>query len=115
MYHVLLILTDGKINDHEETRNLVVECSKYPLSIIIVGVGNSSDFGEMVYLDGDINPVRNSLGVLASRDIVQFVEFNKMGKGANIGLLAEHVLMEIPDQILGYMSANNTLPTPSFS
>jgi hypothetical protein len=52
MYHILLILTDGQINDMPATRDLIVECSDYPLSIIIVGIGNA-DFSNMVQLDGD--------------------------------------------------------------
>jgi hypothetical protein len=75
MYHILLILTDGEIHDMPATKDLVVECSKYPLSIIIVGIGNA-DFGNMRELDGDDVVLRNSRGEKASRDIVQFVEFN---------------------------------------
>jgi Copine len=41
MYHILLILTDGVIHDMPKTKDLIVECSKYPLSIIIVGIGNA--------------------------------------------------------------------------
>ncbi len=39
MYHILLLLTDGVIHDMSQTKDLIVECSKYPLSIIIVGIG----------------------------------------------------------------------------
>jgi Copine len=52
MYHILLILTDGEIHDMPQTKDLIVECSKYPLSIIIVGIGNA-DFTNMILLDGD--------------------------------------------------------------
>lgn len=52
MYHILLILTDGVIHDMAQTTDLIVECSKYPLSIIIVGIGNE-DFSNMIQLDGD--------------------------------------------------------------
>lgn len=52
MYHILLILTDGVIHDMQKTKDLIVECSKYPLSIIIVGIGKS-DFTDMIELDGD--------------------------------------------------------------
>jgi len=38
-YYVLLILTDGQIHDMESTKRLIVDSSKLPLSIIIVGVG----------------------------------------------------------------------------
>jgi hypothetical protein len=47
MYHILLILTDGMIHDMQKTTDLIVECSKYPLSIIIVGIGND-DFSNMI-------------------------------------------------------------------
>lgn len=43
----------------KETKDLIVECSFYPLSIIIVGVGNA-DFTQMVALDGDEVAVTNS-------------------------------------------------------
>lgn len=69
MYHILLILTDGAIHDMRETKDLIVECSKYPLSIIIVGIGNA-DFSNMVELDGDEVVLRNSRNEAAKRDIV---------------------------------------------
>lgn len=46
VYQVLLILTDGAIHDMPRTKELVVELSNYPCSIIIVGVGNA-DFSAM--------------------------------------------------------------------
>jgi len=48
-YHVFLILTDGRIDDFAETIDLIVELSKFPISIIIAGVGNA-DFGKMYHL-----------------------------------------------------------------
>jgi Copine len=69
MYHILLILTDGAIHDMKETKNLIVECSSYPLSIIIVGIG-SADFSNMIELDGDDAILKNSSGKPALRDIV---------------------------------------------
>ena len=59
MYHILLILTDGCIHDMKETKDLIVECSNYPLSIIIVGIGDA-DFSNMVELDSDDAILRNS-------------------------------------------------------
>jgi len=79
MYHTLLILTDGAIHDMRETRDLIVEASHLPLSIIIVGIGNA-DFGMMEELDGDEIRLRNSKGEAAVRDIVQFVEFKNFSQ-----------------------------------
>jgi hypothetical protein len=69
MYHVLLILTDGEIHDMQYTKDLIVECSYYPLSVVIVGIGDA-DFSKMIELDGDEVIVRNTKGEYAARDIV---------------------------------------------
>ena len=55
IYHILLILTDGCIHDLRETIDLLVKCSFYPLSIIIVGIGEDEedDFQSMEQLDAD--------------------------------------------------------------
>ena len=39
-YFVLLILTDGFIHDFSLTKKLIVQASKLPCSIIIVGIGD---------------------------------------------------------------------------
>ena len=108
MYHILLILTDGAIHDMKDTKDLIVECSDYPLSIIIVGIGDA-DFTNMIELDGDDVILRNSRGHPTKRDIVQFVEFNEY-KNGDISLLAEEVLREVPDQIVGYMMMKGIKP-----
>ena len=46
MYHCLVIMTDGEIHDMKETIDCIVELSKYPVSIIIIGVGDE-DFENM--------------------------------------------------------------------
>ena len=61
IYHVILILTDGQIHDMQETKNALVELSKLPVSIIIVGLGNE-DFTGMQVLDGDQYPIVNNNG-----------------------------------------------------
>lgn len=73
-YFILLIITDGVISDMDETRHAVVQASKLPMSIIIVGVGNA-DFAAMEFLDGDSRVLHSYTGEEAVRDIVQFVPF----------------------------------------
>lgn len=75
-YFILLIITDGVISDMEETRHAVVQASRLPMSIIIVGVGNA-DFAAMEFLDGDSRTLRSHTGEEAARDIVQFVPFRE--------------------------------------
>jgi len=61
MYHCLLILTDGCINDLRETVDKIVMCTNYPLSIIIVGIGDA-DFSAMETLDSDEFDLVDGLG-----------------------------------------------------
>ena len=103
-YYVLLILTDGVINDMSQTCDKIVEASYLPLSIIIVGIGNA-DFSLMDILDGDKYPLKNSKGELRKRDIVQFVRFEEFKKNNAIDSgtdLTEEVLKEIPTQVEEY-------------
>lgn len=67
-YYVLLILTDGIINDMDETKKLIVDCCDLPISIIIIGVGDA-DFTDMNILDGD-DGLTDYLGREATRDLV---------------------------------------------
>ena len=99
-----MILTGGIINDMNETIDSIVEGSKLPLSIVIIGIGNA-DFTNMVFLDGDKIPLKNFSGEIRKRDIVQFVEFKKFkvkNGDNNADELAEEVLKEIPRQIEEY-------------
>ena len=103
-YYILLILTDGVVNDIQDTKDLIVEASYLPLSIVIVGIGNE-DFTNMENLDGDEDPLTNSRGEKRKRDIVQFIEFNNFKKNNSINIgtdFAEEVLKEIPRQIDEY-------------
>ena len=106
-YHILLIMTDGIIDDMQQATDALVEASFLPLSVIIIGIGND-DFTKMIELDGDDNPLTNSKGVKRMRDLVQFVPFNKYKYDPN--KLAEQVLEEVPRQIIEYYTMNNIDP-----
>jgi hypothetical protein len=106
-YNVLMILTDGMIDDIDETINQLVQGSFLPLSVIIIGVGRA-DFSNMKILDADDNPLIDSRGVRAARDLVQFVPF--LNYESNPDRLAQEVLAEIPRQIIDYYQQNNLDP-----
>lgn len=110
VYTVLLIITDGEIHDMKETVDKIVECQSLPLSIIIVGVGNE-DFVNMKTLDSDGGRLRNSKGIYASRDIVQFVPLREFA--SNPALLAKEVLAEIPKQLVEYKMMVGKKPNPA--
>jgi len=107
-YHVLLIITDGKISDREETIRSIVKASFLPISIIIVGVGND-DFETMNELDADEVPLRDG-NVVMNRDIVQFVPYRVVNAANDPKVLAKQVLYEIPEQFILYMKQNNIVP-----
>lgn len=116
MYHCLLILTDGCIHDLRETVDRIVECAEYPLSIIIVGIGDAN-FAAMETLDSDDYDLVDGMGQTAKRDIAQFVRLNDFKEEGpdgrivtNVEKLAEDVLAEVPDQLVGYMQAQDIKP-----
>ena len=82
-YSVLLILTDGCIHDMPETKQLIVELSYKPCSIVIIGIGEE-DFSEMETLDADTKVLVDRFGRPAARDIVQFVKFNDLAEMARV-------------------------------
>uniref|UniRef100_A0AAX7SP12 Copine-3 n=1 Tax=Astatotilapia calliptera TaxID=8154 RepID=A0AAX7SP12_ASTCA len=107
-YFTLLIITDGVISDMDETRDAIVQASKLPMSIIIIGVGNA-DFAAMEFLDGDASVLRSSTGEEAVRDIVQFVPFRDF-RNAPKETLAKSVLAELPQQVTQYFKQRNLPP-----
>jgi len=87
-------MTDGVLDDFEETIDSIVMASFLPLSIIIIGVGHG-DFSLMNILDADVNPLYSKkLGRYAERDMIQFVHFDKFKNCEDA--LTEEVLLEIP-------------------
>ena len=95
------------INDMTRSIDLLVQGSKLPLSVIIVGIGNAN-FGNMETLDADDSPLISSTGERSCRDLVQFVPFNRYEHNGE--KLAEIVLEEIPTQIVQYYAMNQIYP-----
>ena len=109
-YNLLLILTDGIINDMQKTIDQIVRGSDLATAIIIVGVGDA-DFDSMDQLDADEEALYSqAYRKYMSADIVQFVPFNEF-KG-NPHLLAKEILEEVPGQLLTFMRKNNIQPHP---
>ena len=66
-------------------------------------------YSDMEALDGDDALLQDHRGRVAARDIVQFVPFRdfRMATGA---ALAQEVLAEIPEQLVGYMKMKKIAP-----
>ncbi|KAF4703756.1 hypothetical protein FOZ63_013828, partial [Perkinsus olseni] len=108
-YFILLLITDGFIDDLQETIDEIVESSKAPMSIIIVGVGDG-DFSQMDVLDSDDAVLVSSRdGTSMDRDIVQFVPFDEF-KGKSNRELAIATLEEVPREVVNYFQKRGIQP-----
>ena len=102
-----MILTDGIVNDIQETVEVLHMAAMLPSSVIIIGIGDA-DFSNMEYLDGDNNILYgdicndNKNNEMPIRDIVWFVKFNKYKNDNNFERFTEEALKELPKQIEEY-------------
>ena len=111
-YTVLTVFTAGDFVALQETVDLICTAAEdAPLSIVIIGVGNS-DFSSVKKLCGDTNgKLRDSRGIPTARDIVTFVSFKQFGGNAT-EVIAE-ALKEIPEQFVEYQVMNGVKPQPA--
>ena len=93
-YHILIIIADGQVEEDADmiTRQAIIKASYYPLSIIVVGVG-----------DGPWDSMLTYDEKLPSRlfDNFQFVDYSEASKKSSKAPdlnFALQALMEIPDQ-----------------
>jgi len=109
-YLVLLLVTDGAMEDLQQTIDVLVTMDKLPVSIIIVGVGDA-DFSNMERLDGDKQPLVSSItGETLRRDLVQFVRYRDHPAPVD---LARASLEELPKQIIKYYAGEKIFPNPT--
>ena len=100
-YNVLVIFCNDCMNDDSEVREAIVKNSGLPMSIIIIGVGESkfTKWYNLRVLDNDHGEM-STLGNTPLRDIVHFTVFNEVKN--NPQGLAKAVFEELPGQINRY-------------
>eukprot|EP01025_Chloroclados_australasicus_P012864 TRINITY_DN1615_c1_g2_i1.p1 TRINITY_DN1615_c1_g2~~TRINITY_DN1615_c1_g2_i1.p1 ORF type:complete len:331 (+),score=22.09 TRINITY_DN1615_c1_g2_i1:225-1217(+) len=99
-YHILLIVADGQISDQcmQSTVNAIVQASDYPLSIVMVGVGDGP--WEVMESFDDQLPQRrfdNFQFVNYTEQTFKAKQFNYTDQKRK-ATFALHALMEIPEQ-----------------
>ncbi len=94
-YHILVIIADGQVCNEKDTIKAIEKASNYPLSILVVGVGDGP-WDQMVNFDDKIKNRKF--------DNFQFANYHELiSKARKKGLnedpvFANMALMEIPDQ-----------------
>ena len=103
-YNILLLMTCGIIRDLQETIDILVEGSSYPLSVVIIGIGNGP-FGNMLKLVEESRNLIYSLKKETKIDIAHFVPFINYKNDFNA--LTEEVFGKVSKQIIQYYNMNN--------
>ena len=106
-YCFFMIITDGEIHDFDKTADVIVEACDFPISIVILGVGEA-DFGNMRRFDN--GNFTDTKGRKPKRDIVRFVKFNEFKKSRTA--LSAEILKEIPTQVEEYYTSIGKRPNP---
>jgi hypothetical protein len=105
-YTILLVITDGQIDDMEATIRVIADCVELPISMIFVGIsrGNNRDFAKLERLDGDEKKLLPN-----GRDLIQFVPYEKVTR-EHVSALIIEVLAEVPDQVIEWAKRKNITP-----
>lgn len=104
-YFVLLILSDGGVDDHHHMVNAMVEASELPLSIVIVDISVGDN--QMQGVSKEVQ-IAQEFADRPVRDFVRFVKYcDYYDKPA---VLAAEALVKIPKHVSDYYKMIDVLP-----
>jgi len=105
-YFVLLLITEGGVQDQHAVVKTLVECTALPMSVIIVQVGHEEDpFLRDVALEVQANQELQETGVRNFIHVARFDDFRGNPRG-----LAHALLVKIPDDVSSYFKAQGVKP-----
>jgi len=105
-YFVLLLITDGGVEDQALAVQSLVECTTLPLSVIIVAVGDDDNaFLEDLHKEVKVNQEDKKVG---ERDFVHFVRFSDYRDRPD--QLARKALKDLPHDVASYFKAIDVKP-----
>lgn len=105
-FTVLVILSDGKLNNIAEIKTLLEECATLPIFIALLAVG--SDCSELLELRSVKMEVFTGDKCLAEREDIVNVE--SYSKGKNIDEVARKLFRNLPHVVSRYMSLRKKTP-----
>ena len=105
-YNVLLLFTNNDIFDEQEFANDLIVSSSLPMSVVIVGLGKTS-FTKLQKIDNNFLSLINSEGNSPKRKCIKFVEYKNT---KNIQRTVRNSLINVPNEMLEYLSINNIEP-----
>ena len=102
-YLVFVIMIDGIPSDLDAFINLLYDNQMEPISVIIVGIGDS-DFSllEEKFTPGNL---KNSDNQIFERDVAVFLRFSNFGMNA-LDMLMSTALFSVPDQAVHWVDVN---------
>ena len=107
-YNIFLLLTDGLIDDMNNAIDILIESSNYPISVIIVGIGDEN-FDQMEFFNQDSFPMISRKNIKRIRCSVKFLNFSKFNNNEN--LLCQSIMDFLYNDIIEYYNIKNISPS----
>eukprot|EP01103_Thecamoeba_quadrilineata_P019896 TRINITY_DN827_c0_g1_i2.p1 TRINITY_DN827_c0_g1~~TRINITY_DN827_c0_g1_i2.p1 ORF type:complete len:342 (-),score=62.84 TRINITY_DN827_c0_g1_i2:59-1084(-) len=112
-YFILFVVITGDDINLKETINLLIGLTEFPISVILVALGDRKSFPKTISLDADESPLIGDENRKAKRDQVQVVPINPqelLNNTLSSDYLTREVLAEVPIQVCSYFAMNSVSP-----